>query len=125
MKPVTTLISIKSLDENGILHIKIIEGAHIDLESIIADHEVCKELIGAKKVTALFDARAFFTITAEARNYAKEKISDQSRIATAVLADNIAVKILAHGYIKINKPVTPMKIFKDRKKAIEWLMTFK
>lgn len=124
MKTIVSPISTKSLDENGILHIRVTEGAHVDLDSIRADHQLCLQLTGGRKVPALFDASVFFTITAEARDYAKEHISDRYRVATAVLTNKVGVKILAQGYININQPVTPVKIFCKQEEALEWLLGF-
>jgi hypothetical protein len=125
MDKITTRINEKYLDEQGILHITVIEGAHIDLEALKDDHAASFTLTGHKKVLALYDGRAFFTITPEARNYVKSGILDQTRIATAAITNRLAVRILLNGFMKINKPKTPFRMFGTKEDAMKWLMTFK
>lgn len=125
MKVLKTEISQKYIDESGILRVKIIEGAHVDFESLKKDHETDFILTGHSNVLSLVDARSFFTIAPEAREYAKKEITDKSSLAMAVLTDKIGIRILINGFITINKPKAPIRIFTDEKKALEWLMSFK
>lgn len=125
MEKITTRINEKYIDEHGILHIVAIEGSHVDLEAIQEDHEADFPLTGHKKVLALYDGRAFFTVTKEARDYIKSGIMDKTRIATAAVTNKLGVRILINGFMKINKPKTPFKMFGSEKEALEWLLTFK
>ena len=66
MKKIRTSINEKWMDENGILWIKPIEGAIIDLASLKEDDATTPELAGEKKTLALYDGRANFTVTPDA-----------------------------------------------------------
>lgn len=122
---VCTKINEKYVDDDGILRIKVIEGAHIDLESIKEDGLVNMQLTNNKRSLALYDSRAFFTIEPDAREYLRSGIIDPTRIATAVLTDRLATKILVNFFIRFNKPQTPMKMFTSEKQALKWLKEFR
>lgn len=124
-KMVKTKINEKYVDQEGILRIKVIDGVHIDLEALKEDASVNMELTGNQKALALYDSRAFFTMDKEARDYLKSGILDPTRIATAVLTNNLAVRILVNFIITFNPPKTPMKMFHEEKEALDWLRKVK
>ena len=78
MQKIRTKINEKWVDENGILWMKVIDGVHIDLPSLIEDAFVDTQLINGKKALALYDARAFFTIPPEARDYVRSGILNKT-----------------------------------------------
>lgn len=125
MNKIRTGINEKWMDENGILQIKVIEGAHIDLESLIADHSVNYSLTGGKKALALYDARNFFTITPEATEYVRSGILNKERIATAVVTKNLGMRLLVNFLNRVKKTETPLKMFNDEEAALTWLLAFK
>jgi len=125
MKRVKTKINEKWVDENGILWIRVIDGASINLENLIEDASVNDSLTDGKKALALYDARNFFTITPEASNYVKSGILDKSRIATAVVTDKLAARLIVNIITMLKKPETPLKMFNNEKDALHWLHSFK
>jgi hypothetical protein len=125
MKKIRTKINEKWVDENGILWIKVIEGASIDLENLIEDASVNDSLTDGKKALALYDARSFFTITPEASDYVKSGILNKSRIATAVVTDKLAARLIVNVVAMVRKPETPLKMFNNEKDALRWLHSFK
>ena len=125
MKKIKTAINEKWLDENGILRMKVIEGAFIDLPSLIEDAKVNTELTGGEKAIALYDARPYFTITSEASDYLKNGILNKTRLATAVLTDRLGVRIIVNFMNTVQKPRSPLKMFKDEEEAIDWLLSIK
>jgi hypothetical protein len=122
---VRTKINEKYFDAEGILRIKVIEGAHMDLASLIEDGEVNMQLTNNQPALALYDSRGFFTIEPEAREYLRSGILDPTRIATAVVIDRLATKLLVNFFIRFNKPKTPMKMFTCEVQALKWLRSFK
>ncbi|TAL59696.1 MAG: hypothetical protein EPN85_08870 [Bacteroidetes bacterium] len=116
-----TKINEKWVDKNNILWIKVIEGVHIDLPSLIEDASVNLQLTKGKKVLALYDARAFFTITEEARDYVRSGILNKTRIATAVVTNKLGIRIIVNFMNRFKKPKTPLKMFGNEKEALYWL----
>jgi len=125
MKKIKTKINEKWVDENGVLWIKVIDGASIDLENLIEDASVNDSLTDGKKALALYDARNFFTITPEASDYVQSGILDTSRIATAVVTNKLAARLLVNVIMLVKKPKTPLKMFNNEQSALQWLETFK
>ena len=113
------------MDKNGILWIKPIEGSFVDLVSLKEDDAINPELTGGKKVLALYDGRANFTITPEARAFVRSGILNKSRIATAVVTDKSFMRILVNFINIFSKPKSPLKMFNKEKDAINWLNSFK
>jgi len=120
-KIIRTNINEKYLDDEGILRINVLEGAHITLEALKDDAANNFELTDNKKALAIYDSRAFFTIEPDAREYVKSGIIDPTRLATAVLTNRLAVNILVNFFIRFNKPKTPMKLFTKEEDALIWL----
>ncbi|MGZ3904557.1 MAG: STAS/SEC14 domain-containing protein [Bacteroidia bacterium] len=125
MQKIRTKINEKWVDENGVLHMKVLDGAEIDLPSLIDDAAVNSTLTGGKKALALYDARNFFTITDEASEYLKSGILDETRIATAVVTDKLAARLFVNFMQLVKKPKTPLKMFSNEESALGWLQTFK
>jgi hypothetical protein len=125
MEKMRTSINEKWMDKNGILWIKPIEGSFVDLVSLKEDDAINPELTGGKKVLALYDGRANFTITPEARAFVRSGILNKSRIATAVVTDKSFMRILVNFINIFSKPKSPLKMFNKEKDAINWLNSFK
>jgi hypothetical protein len=81
-------------------------------------------LFGNTKRPFLFNAFNDVVITKEARDHSAELEKTYPGIASAVIADNLAYKIIANFYLKVNKPKTLYKVFNDVASAEIWLKTF-
>lgn len=125
MQKIITPINEKYMDDNNILHIRVLEGAEITLENLMTDHQMGLALTKGKKTLALVDTRASFIVTPEARKYMKEEITDKHRIATAVVTDNGFSRIIVNFFMMFNNPATPFKMFDCPEKAEKWLLQIK
>lgn len=105
--------------DDGILRIRMIEGAYVDLDNIKLQYSTIQRLVGDQRVAVLLDARAKFTTSKDAYEY----LSQQSghRIATAVITTNSFSKAVINTYITVFKPASPYKMFTSEDLAIEWL----
>ena len=125
MKEAYTTTAHFILDEEDILHIKFAKGTYIDIEDAINHYAVCNRLAGDRKVLVLIDIRENFTVTDEARKYAASEHALKPRIATAIVTKNHATILAVNLFIKINRPVKPMKLFSSKEKGLKWLRSFK
>jgi hypothetical protein len=125
MEIVRTEINEKWICDEGFLRIKVIDGAHIDMDNLLSDHAVNLRITNGKKALALYDARCFFTITAEATDYVRSGILNKERIATAVVTDRLAMRLLVNFMNKFRRPETPLKMFGTEEEALAWLRTMK
>ena len=109
---------------DGILHVTFKEGTEIDVALQDKMIEVYLEICGDKKRPFLYTGIGDVSITKEGREHSKNLEDVFPATATAIVADNIAYKIIANFYLKINKPKSPYKVFKDIASAEAWLKTF-
>ncbi len=124
MNTIKTSISEIYVDEDGILHIKIIESANVTLENIKENYNACKVLLGNDKVLILIDSRVKYKFSKEAQIYAASNNIPLNRIATAFLVDSFISRLTAILYIWFKKPVIPTKSFTSKEKATKWLKSF-
>lgn len=124
MKKVRTAADEISIDENGIVHKRVLEGTHIEAHMVIETENVCKALTGKARYLMLVDATALHTMTPEALEELKKALI-HNRIATAVHSHRTGIRILVDYLAKADPAVTPVQLFQEREKVLEWLLQFK
>ena len=112
------------IEEDGILRIKILEGAHVTIQKSKKYFETSKQLLGSKKALILVDGSAKFTITKEAKMYGVGKEVAENRIAVAFVTNSLVNNVMVNCYIKLYKPVVPTQLFSSEENALKWLKTF-
>jgi hypothetical protein len=123
-KTIETDQAIVHLRSDGILHITFKEETEIDVALQDQMILIYRELCGDKKRPFLYSGIGDVSITKEGREYSRQLEDVFPASAAAVIADNIAYKLIANFYLKVNKPKTPYKVFNDISSAEEWLKTF-
>jgi hypothetical protein len=113
------------LRTDGIVHVIFHSHVTLDIPLQLKMLELYQQLTKGKKTPFLFSAMEGVVVTKEARDNAIT-LEEQSPVsAVAVIADNLAYRIIANFYLKINKPKSPYKVFKKVEDAIKWLEQFK
>ena len=69
----------------------------------------------------IFTAGEFITLTREAQKNARVIEKEVPVKASALIVNNLAQKLMADFYYKIDKPLQPLKVFREFEKGIEWL----
>ena len=105
--------------DDGILRIRINDGAVIGLAQAKLQTETIRRLCGDTKLPVLVDARANYSITKEAEEYGAQQAAN--RIATAVLSSSPFAKLTLNIFLGIFKPTTKFKAFSDEEDAVKWL----
>lgn len=108
-----------SYGEDGILRIRINEGASIGLAQAKLQYDTIQRLCGDTKVPVLVDARANYSYSKEAEEFAAQHSG--RRIATAVISSNTFTAVGLNLYLSIFKPSSPYKLFSSEDSALEWL----
>jgi hypothetical protein len=108
-----------SYGDDGILRIRIKEGAVIGLAQIRLQSEMIQRLCGDAKIPVLIDASLSHTVTKEAQEYGAHSVGN--RVATAVVNPNPFSKIGFNLYLRIFRPSTPYRIFTSEENAEKWL----
>ena len=124
MNKIRTSVAEMFIDDDGILHIKILEEAYVTLEKSKEYYNASKQLLKDKKALVLVDGSTKFTITKEAKKYGAGNEIAENRIAVAFVTNSLVNKILINCYIKFYKPVAPTQLFSSQEKAIDWLKSF-
>lgn len=114
-------------DQNGILHGKYKNQATIDLQTAKTIVRQRKKITGNKRTVGIVDVTDAGNMTNDARSYMAEEEAMDLTNAFAIIASNSFQKLMVTGYIKMNKPTVPTKIFTHNQyqEAIEWAKSFK
>ena len=112
-------------DNEGILHLKIKEGAEIDLQEIKECFKVYEKL-GCKenKVLQIMEGGSFFTFDKDSQKYAAQ-YGKHFFIASALIHDSLAIRFLFNFFNNFFKHPVPFKMFSTKGEALQWLRTFK
>jgi hypothetical protein len=109
---------------DGIIQVTFREGITLDINLQVRLHEKYSEICNGKRLPFLYEAMDHVSVTKEAKEYAV-KIEDISPVkASAILVNNLAYKLIAEFYYRVNKPKKHYKIFSKEEKAVEWLKQF-
>jgi hypothetical protein len=80
-----------------------------------------KKLRGRFKPSLLVICSEDNTFSKEAREYtASKEVSDVLK-ADAFVIRGLALRIIGNGYLKINRPSRPTRLFNSKEEAIDWL----
>lgn len=92
----------------------------------VAKHVVEQRLKAANgvKYPFLIKIKSIRDTTKEARDFLASKQGCEGLTAAAILAESVLENMIANFFIYLNKPLVPTKIFKDEKKALEWLANY-
>ncbi len=114
------------IDDRGILNVKVMEGAELTYEEVKICFESYSELGCGEhnKMLQLMDANANCSMTKEAREYVAKQ-GDHFFIASAVITNNLAVRLIANFINKFYKMNLPFKLFDSEEKALQWLLKFR
>lgn len=113
--------------DNGIIYIILKDDIQIELEDSTKQYLFLKSKYdGINKHLILVESGLDTTISKEAREFSSKPQSNEMTKATAVIVKSLAHRILINFIIKLTHQQTmKMKLFDDKQKAIDWLLTFK
>jgi hypothetical protein len=117
-----------SLDlSTGVLEVTFKNGARIDLGAAQQMLQTRMAMIGQDSYPSILKNISRVTITKEARDFLSSDEGRRGVSALALIVDNVVGTTLANFFLKVTvqKPKVPTRIFRDEKKALEWLQHFK
>ncbi len=97
----------------------------IDLQCMMQLREAVFRLGQGNKLPVYVSTKPFMNMTNEAKVFASSPEGQKYTLASAVLVDNLAKRILYNFYVKFYSSATPNKAFKSREEAFIWLKTLK
>jgi hypothetical protein len=123
MEQIKTKAHVIYRDEHGIIHLDVVENAHVDKDSIIALHDIYRQLGYNEKKLVKVDARSHHTMCNEAMEYLKSDMLDKDRIATAIISEKLGIRIMIDYFTSVVKG-SHVKMFSTEPEAMAWLKTF-
>jgi hypothetical protein len=121
LKEINTPEARIKLRSDGIVHVHYKKNVVIDSETQVSMRAHFQELAPGKRLKYIFSADAGVTFTKEARENSVNSQHDSPIAAYAILANNVAYRIIANFYLKVNKPRVPYKMFAEMEEAEKWL----
>jgi hypothetical protein len=109
-----------SLVDEHVLLVSVRDGMTIDVQQLWENYNATLELNPAGDYPVIFETQGFVNITKESRELAASREMAKDVAAMALIANNMATRMLANFYMKVNKPLRPTRAFTDIQKAIEW-----
>lgn len=112
---------------NDIIFIKLKDAIQVELEDAQKQHFFLKSKYdGIHKHSILVEPGLDTSISKEAREFASKPDSNEMTEATAVIVKSLAHRIIINFIINLTHQQTmKMKMFDDKQKAINWLLSFK
>lgn len=107
--------------KTNFLTLEIHENEVIEEDEIHLIYQGYKDLVGDNHYVAAVYANPFSSISAKAREIAAKKYASLNMKKVALITTNFAHILLIKMFIKLNKPKTPIQIFRDKKEAYDWL----
>ncbi len=109
---------------NTIIQLKFEQGFHSDIEDAKNMVRTITKVKGDGKCLLLVIYAEDNTFTKENREYiASDEVSAIIK-ADGLVIKGLALRIIGNGYLKINKPKRPTRLFNTKDDAVAWLKQF-
>jgi len=113
--------------DNGIVYYKLADEVEIELQDSINHSEAIlnNPPDGYKKYLILVVSGTKTTITKEAREYGENSPAHAITQAMAVVTDSLSQRIIINFiFLFFKRKNVSVKLFENKEKAIEWLLSF-
>ena len=114
-----------TLKSNGIVYVLFKDDCVLDVDLQFRLLDSYNEITKGKLTPFIFLAAENVTITKEARDNATSLESISPLGASAAIVTNLAYKLIANFYMRLNKPKRPFKTFSKEEDAVAWLASIK
>ena len=111
--------------ETGIMHIIFQPELVITIEVAKQMSEDRIRICKGVGMPLYVDANALASIDTQARKYFATGESLLYAKAVGILAESLVTKLAVNLYMKVDKPLVPVKLFTTREKALKWLEQYK
>lgn len=107
----------------NLLYLRYFNKAEMTLEVMKELNENGLQLIDRKPFYTICDLRNMYaSMTSEAKEFvAKDRELNDLKICESILVNNLPVKLLVSGYLRVNKPISKTKVFSDIKLCGDWM----
>ncbi|MBL7921848.1 MAG: hypothetical protein JNJ40_16150 [Bacteroidia bacterium] len=110
--------------KDGIMQLLFKQGFSGDVSDARNMIETFKKISPDKKILALVIYQDDNTFTKETREFIAGDETSKVVAADALIIKGLALKIIGNGYLQINKPKRPTRIFNSVESGLKWLEQF-
>ena len=110
--------------KDGIMQLLFKQGFSGDVSDARNMIETFKKIRPDKKILALVIYQHDNTFTKETREFIAGDETSKVVAADALIIKGLALKIIGNGYLQINKPKRPTRIFNSVESGLKWLEQF-
>ncbi|MBA2611992.1 MAG: hypothetical protein H0U95_08480 [Bacteroidetes bacterium] len=121
---VSTSICKMELKFEDVVYIHTVEDAEIEIPQINELNEHLRSLVEDKPCYLIVFPGIGSSSSQEARKYAAKQ-KGKNVIAEAIVINNLAIRLLANFYMKVNRPEQKIKLFSNEVSALAWINTIK
>lgn len=107
--------------ENGIIHVFYQDNTILDIDVQRRMADIFNEVADFKKSHFIFEAGENVIVTKEARNNALKLEDSTPILASAVIAHNLAYRMIANFFLKVQRPKGQYKVVGSLEEALHWL----
>lgn len=110
-----------SLLENNIIQVETTADYEASIDDIKEINNETSLMAADQKYLILVLTNQGASATSEAREYAAKESVRKNLIAEAIVIKNIALRLAATVYMKVNRPKQRIKLFNSKNEALKWL----
>lgn len=110
-----------SLREDGIVHVFYHNNTVLDVPLQLRMADSFNIIADGKKSLFIFQAGENVIVTKEARDNALSLEDSTPILAIAVIANNLAYRIIANFFIKVQRPKGKYRVVENMNEGVKWL----
>jgi hypothetical protein len=108
---------------DGILHVHVTVDTEMTMEHAKAIVAARTELAQGRKYPLLSTASKYTLPNKEVRDYIASERRSELVLADAIVFNGLGQRLMANIFLKINKPVRPIRVFTEKEEAVDWLLS--
>lgn len=124
LNSIETTIAIISINNEGIGHQHFKDNVTMDIPEQLENLDAIIKICDGHPTPFVITAGKHFIITKDARDNALSLEPKSPINANAIVVQNLAYRLIAEFFIKVQKPKNPYKIFTKQEEAFEWCKQF-
>ena len=116
--------SVYEFREDGIIHIRIKDGIHMELEDSLEEYRFLKTKKEFIPMLFLINPGEDTSVSKEVRDFANSTTAAKITKAQAIVVNSLAHKIMANFIMRFYKTGITIRVFSNEEKAVKWLRQF-
>ena len=110
--------------EDGILHVHIKVDEVFEIADSHALVQARTRLVDGRRTPIIYTCSEFVIPSKEVREFVASENRSKMVTADAFVVNSLPQRLVANFFIKINKPVRPVKVFDNFDAAREWILKY-